>query len=228
VGDLNVDAVRAALQQGFADWAGGVEHVRVPNPLVPRPAQRLILETPDKQNATMAIQFSLPLSDNDPDYPALMLANHLLGGGGSSRLWSRVRESEGLSYDVRSGIGWSPFEPHSEWTASAIFAPQNRDKVEAAVREEIARALQGGFTAAELAQGQRGLLSFRQLGRAQDAGLAAALASNLYIGRTFLRSAEVDAAIAALTLDQVNAALRKYLQPDRFVSGYAGDFKSGN
>ncbi len=70
------------------------------------------------------------------------------------------------------------------------------------------------------------MLSFRQLGRAQDAGLAAALASNLYIGRTFLRSAEVDAAIASLTLDQVNAALRKYLKPDRFVSGYAGDFKA--
>ncbi len=89
--------------------------------------------------------------------------------------------------------------------------------------------MKDGFTAAELAEGQRGLLSFRQLSRAQDGGLTAALANNLYLGRTLLRkSAEVDAALAALTLDQVNAALRKYVKPDQFVSGFAGDFKAGN
>jgi zinc protease len=153
-----------------------------------------------------------------------MMANHLLGGGGNSRLWKRIREKEGLSYSVYSGVGWNPWEPNSAWNAGAIFAPQNRAKVEAAFREELDRALKEGFTAAELAEGQRGLLSYRRLGRAQDASLASALLSNLSLGRTFAKSAEVDAALGALTLDQVNAALRKYLLPERFVSGYAGDF----
>ena len=40
-----------------------------------------------------------------------MMANYLLGGGGNSRLWKRIRETRGLSYDVRSGIGWNSFEP---------------------------------------------------------------------------------------------------------------------
>ncbi len=228
VGDFDVAAVRAALQAGFGDWNKGAPYTRIPQPLVPRPAQRMLLETPDKQNATMGAQLGLPLSDNDPDYAALMMANHLLGAGGSSRLWRRIREGEGLSYDVRSGIGWGSLEPNSQWTASAIFAPQNRAKVEAAFKEELDRALKDGFTASELAEGQRGLLSFRQLGRAQDGGLTAALANNLYLGRTFAKSAEVDAALSALTLDQVNAALRKYIKPDQFVSGYAGDFKGRN
>jgi zinc protease len=52
-----------------------------------------------------------------------------------------------------------------------------------------------------------------------------ALARNLDLGRTFARSAEVDAQLQALTLDQVNAALRKYIDPARFVVGVAGDFK---
>ena len=52
-----------------------------------------------------------------------------------------------------------------------------------------------------------------------------ALANNLYLDRTFAVSARVDAALAALTLDAVNAALRKYLQPANFVAAYAGDFK---
>jgi len=225
VGDIDVPALKKALQAAFANWKGGEPFTRVPDPLVVVPPERLMLSTPDKQNATMRVQLPLPLSDKDADYAALTMANYLLGSGGSSRLWKRIREVEGLSYDVRSSIGWNNFEAHSQWTASAIFAPQNQPKVEAAFREELARALKDGFTAQELAEGQRGLLSFRRLSRAQDATVAGALASNLYIGRTFARAAEVDAQLQALTLEQVNAALRRHLKPENFVYGFAGDFK---
>lgn len=225
VGDIDVAALKKALQAAFADWKGGEPFTRVPDPLVVVPPERLMLSTPDKQNATMRVKLPLPLSDKDADYAALTMANYLLGSGGSSRLWKRIREVEGLSYDVRSSIGWNNFEAHSQWTASAIFAPQNQPKVEAAFREELARALKDGFTAQELAEGQRGLLSFRRLSRAQDATVAGALAGNLYIGRTFARAAEVDAQLQALTLEQVNAALRRHLKPENFVYGFAGDFK---
>jgi zinc protease len=126
---------------------------------------------------------------------------------------------------VGSRISWSSIERHSEWTANAIFAPQNRAKVEAAFREEVARALKDGFSAQEVAEGQRGLLSFRRLSRAQDGTVAAGLSNNLYLGRTFAISAKVDAALAALTPAQVNAALRKHLHPESFVLVFAGDFK---
>ena len=85
--------------------------------------------------------------------------------------------------------------------------------------------MKDGFTAQELAEGKTSLLNFRRLARAQDAGLAGALANNLYLGRTFAYSGQIDAAIASLKLEQVNAALRKYLKPDDFVLAFAGDFK---
>ncbi|WP_418315257.1 M16 family metallopeptidase [Piscinibacter sakaiensis] len=225
VGDLDVAAVREALRAGFADWTSGADYTRIPRPLVDRPAERMLLNTPDKQNANMAVQLGLPISDTHPDHVALMMANHLLGAGGNSRLWKRIRETDGLSYDVRSGVAWGSLDKRSDWMASAIFAPQNRAKVEAAFREELERALKEGFTAAELQEGQRGLLSFRQLSRAQDGWLTSALANHVYLDRTFARDAEIDAALAKLTLEQVNAALRKYIRPDQFVSGFAGDFK---
>jgi len=225
VGDFDAAAVRTALTQGFGNWRKAEPFARIPDPLVPVPAARLVLNTPDKQNATMSVQQALPLSDRDADYPALMLANHLLGGGGDSRLWNRIRERDGLSYSVYSGIQWHPQEAHSAWAATAIFAPQNRDKVESAFREEIDRALKQGFTQAEFESGKRGLLSFRRLGRAQDARLAAGWVSNLYLERDFAVSARVDAQLETLTLAQVNAALRRYLQPAQFVLGFAGDFK---
>ncbi|CAG1018552.1 zinc protease [Burkholderiaceae bacterium] len=226
VGDLDVAAVRQALQSAFGDWDSGVAYTRVPRPLVPSKPERLMLPVPDNQNATMMVRHAFPLSDNDADYPAFMMANYLLGSGGNSRLWKRIREGEGLSYDVRSQVEWSGVEQHSTWIASAIFAPQNQAKVEAAFKEELARALKDGFTAQELAEGQRGLLNYRRLSRAQDPAIAGAWARNLYLGRTFEISVKVDAALARLTVAEVNAALRKYLLPEQLVSVFAGDFKN--
>jgi zinc protease len=224
-GDLDVAAVRTALESAFGGWKEAAPYVRVPQPLLPAKPGRLQLPTPDKQNATMLVRLDVPLSDNDADYPALAMANYLFGSGGNSRLWRRIREAEGLSYDVRSTVSWGNHEPHSVWQASAIFAPQNLSKVEAAFKQELARAQKDGFTAQELAEGKRGLLAFRSLSRAQDGNLASALTSNLDLGRTFALAAKVDAAIGALTLEQVNAALRTYVKPEQFSAAVAGDFK---
>ncbi len=224
-GDIDVPALQRALQSGFGDWNAGEPFTRVPQPLLAGKGETLRLVTPDKQNADLRARLPMPLSDLDADYPALTLANYLLGSGGSSRLWKRIRETDGLSYSVGSQIAWNNFEPNSNWLASAIFAPQNRAKVESALREEIAAALKDGFSAQEIDAGRSGLLNFRRLSRAQDDVLASQLASNLYLERTFEISAKVDAALAALTPEQVNAALRKYLKPEAIDMVFAGDFK---
>jgi len=224
-GDMDVAAVQKALAAAFGDWKAASAYTRVTTPLVGVSPERFMIRTPDKQNATMAVRLALPLTDNDADYAAFMLANRMLGQDGSSRLWKRVREAEGLSYDVGSGVAWSSHEPNSMWQAWAIFAPQNQVRVEAAFREEVARALKDGFTQRELDAARKGLLSARQLARAQDTVLASALNNNLYLDRTFAVSQKVDDAIAAATLASVNAALRKYLKPDQFVFAFGGDFK---
>ncbi len=224
-GDMDVAAVRAALTSAFGEWSSKSAFTRVPLPLVAANPERFVIRTPDKQNAVMLMRLPLAVMDTDADYPLLMLANRMLGQGGSSRLWIRVRDKAGLSYDVGTGVGWNQHERNSIWEGSAIFAPQNLAKVESAFGEEIARALRDGFTQRELDEGKRGLLSSRQLARSQDPNLAAALANNLYVGRTFAVSQAVDEAIARATLADVNAALRKHLKPDRFVTAVGGDFK---
>jgi len=225
VGDMDVAAVNKALAQAFGDWRGQQAYSRIEHPFIDVAPVQFRLPTPDKQNAAMSVVLPIALSDHEPDYPAFMLANHLLGAGGDSRLWNRIREKEGLSYNVYSTVQWNSIEPNSQWVAAAIFAPQNRDKVERAFREEIDRVLAQGFTQAEFESGKKGLLNFRSLSRAQDARLAAGWASNLYLERDFSLAAKVDEALKNLTLDKVNQALRRYLKPDQFVLGSAGDFK---
>ena len=229
VGDMDVAAVKQALQAAFGNWrqpaAGPQPYVRLPQPLVAVETKRFYERTPDKANANLAGQMALPLSDRHPDYAALSVANYIFGQGGNSRLWRRIREAEGLSYDVRASLAWSSIEDHTTFAVSAIFAPQNQPKVEAALQQELARSLKDGFTQAELDDARAGLLNSRRLSRAQDGGVAGALLSNLFLGRTFAVSQATDDAIARLTLAQINAAWRQHITPQRLVLAWAGDFK---
>ena len=225
VGDLDVAQVKAAVSSAFGDWNSASSYTRVPNPLVTVKPARFVFKTPDKPNAFMQVEQALAVSDNDPDYAALMLANFMLGQGGSSRLWVRIREQGGLSYDVRSAVDWNNYEQNSAWKATAIFAPQNSARVESALREELNRVLKDGFDEKELADARQSLLGFRRLSRAQDANLAGGIATNLRLARSFAISQKVDDQIAASSLEQVNAALRKHLTPASFVFGFGGDFK---
>lgn len=228
-GDVDTAATKAALQAAFAAWrqpaSGAQAYVRLPQPLVAAAAQRFVERTPDKANAHMQGQLALPLSDRHPDFAALMVANHIFGRPGNSRLWKRIRESEGLSYDVRSSLAWSSIDDNTGFNLSAIFAPQNQPKVEAALQEELARSLKDGYTQAELDEARTGLLNSRRLGRAQDGAVAGALASNLFLGRSFAFAQQTDDAIAKLTLEQVNAAWRRHIKPQQLVLAWGGDFK---
>jgi zinc protease len=221
--------VRRALDSAFGNWrqpsAGAMPYARVPEPLLQPKPERFVLLTPDKQNANLRTALQLPISDDHADYPALLLANRMFGLGTASRLWVRVRERGGLSYDVRSVIDWNDEAPNSLWSVSAIFAPQNRAQVEAAVQEVMSGTREAGFTQPELDQNRAGLLNQRRLARAQDAAVAAQLAQNLHMKRTFALSQRVDAAIEKLTLAEVNAALRKYIDPARWSIAWGGDFK---
>jgi zinc protease len=225
VGDFDPEALKAAVQRAFGGWAPAVPYERVPYPALAVPPARLSFNTPDKQNASLLVVQPVPLKEGDADYPALSMANYLLGSGANSRLWKRIRNQDGLSYDVYSFVGWDAYGTNSWWNAGAIFAPAARAKVEAAFKQEVERALKDGFTAQELAEGKRALLNYRTLSRAQDGSVADSWVRNLDLGRTFAFSGQIDDKLKALTVAQVNEALRKYIDPSRFVLGVAGDFK---
>ena len=229
VGDFDAAAVTLALERALGNWrqpaAGAIAYTRVPQPLVAVAPARLVEITRDKPNANLLGGMALPLNDLHADFPALMLADHIFGAGGSSRLWKRVRETDGLSYDVNAGVNWNSFDANSGWRVSAIFAPQNQPRVESAFNEELARALKDGFTQQEVDQARTGLLKSRQLNRAQDDILRSVLANNLERQRTFALSQRIDDALVALTLAQVNAAWRRYIEPSKLVMVWGGDFK---
>ena len=105
-----------------------------------------------------------------------------------------------------------------------MYAPQNAAKLEAGFKEEIARMLKDGFTAEEVEAAKKGYLQSRPFSRAQDAELMRKLTALAYTGRTLSWDAEFEKKIAALTPDQINAAMRRYIDPAKITIVKAGDF----
>src|SRR5262249_29530348 len=149
---------------------------------------------------------------------------HARRGFLNSRLATRIREKDGLSYGVGSSMTASAQDKNGMFTANAIYAPQNVTKLEAAFKEEIARVLKDGFTDDEVAAAKSGYLQSRQVSRSQDAELAGKLASYRFPGRTLAWDADFEKKIAALTREQIVQALRRFIHPAKLTIVKAGDF----
>jgi zinc protease len=225
VGDFDQAQVQKVIADEFGTWKSAKPFTRIASPYIPVKPEKKSTETPDKANAMFVAGMNMPLQDTDPDYPALIIANYMLGGGIlNSRLATRIRQKEGLSYSVASQFSASPLDKAGTFMSYAIYAPQNAEKLEAAFKEEIERAVKEGFTADELKTAKSGYLQSRQVGRAQDAGLAASLANNLYLNRTMQWDADFEKSIEALTPEKVKAAMQKYIDYNKFSMVKAGDF----
>jgi zinc protease len=225
VGDFDDKAIAKLAGDLFNGWQSKTPYARLVAKFNDVAAVNKVIETPDKTNAIFLAGMNLPLRDDDPDYPALMLGNWMLGGSGlSARLTARIRGKEGLSYGVGSDLQAGTFDKAGNFTVFAIYAPQNAAKLEAAFKEEMARALKDGFTPEEVAAGKSGLLQAREADRAQDPSLARRLATYAYLGRTMVWSADLEKKVAALTPEQIVAALRKHIDPAKFSIVKAGDF----
>jgi zinc protease len=224
VGDFDPVAAGKTIADSFNGWNSQVAYARITNSNADKAALHQHINTPDKENGYYEARLNLDLNVDDPDYPALEVANYIFGGGAlKSRLMDRIRQKDGLSYGGGSGIGAGEIDRAGGFGIGAIAAPQNLGKLEAAIRDELERARKGGFTAAELAGAKSGLLQQRLQNRSKDDVLAAGWTRNLFLGRSYAWSLAFENKVKALTVEQVNAAFRKAIDAGKLSIVTAGD-----
>jgi zinc protease len=226
VGDFDPQEVIAQVGDLLKDWKAGTPYERIAHPAVPGvKGERIVIDTPDKANAVYLAAESLARNDSDPDHAALEIADFLFGGGSlSSRLGNRVRQKEGLSYGVGSHYTADSLDKSARFMVFAICNPANIGKVDRAIQEELDNLLTRGVEEKELAEAKAAYLKAARVQRSNDRGLAAMLDSELYAGRTSAYYADLEKKVAALTVDEVNAALKKAMDPKRLIIIEAGDF----
>ena len=224
VGDFDSDAVKTQLNQLFGDWTSPKNFTRLKAETKTPKAEAIQLEAPDKANAFFLAGLPLALQDTQPEFVPLMLANRVLGGGVKSRLFDRLRQKDGISYGAGSDLSVSNFDPSGMWVLYAIYAPQNLAKLKASVQEELVKFAKEGISAEELADAKKSILEERKIARAQDGALASGHVAQTFANRTMAYSEKSDALVEATTLAEVNSAIRKALDPAKFLYVYAGDF----
>jgi zinc protease len=225
VGDFDATATVDHLGKLFSGWRSQMPYAHVAAVYTPVAASRQTVETPDKPNAFLVAGHNFPIRDADADYPAIELANYLMGGGMlASRLVARVRAKESLSYMAATSLSVQTQDRVAQFIALAIQSPANADKVERAFVEEIERATRDGFTADEVAQGKTGYLQARQVARSQDGPLATSLANLLLNDRTMAWEADLEAKVQALTAEQVTTAFRRHIDARKLTVVKAGSF----
>ena len=228
VGDFDPDAVTAQLGKLFAGWKSPSHYARVGNSYQKLTPVTEAFQTPDKANAMWIAGMTFPMIDTDPDYAAMTMASYIFGGSGmNSRLFARIRDKEGLSYGVGGSFSIATGEDRDRATfySYAICAPENAPKVEATFKEELAKMLNDGFAAEELAAAKKSWLQAQQVSRAQDANLASLLTNQRFWERTLAFDIELEKQIQALTPEQIKIAVKKHIDPSQLSFFRAGDFQ---
>jgi zinc protease len=229
VGQFDKDAVLKEAEELLGNWKASMKYGRILTSYHKVAPANQKIETPDKENSIAIAAELVKMTDEDTDYPAMIMANYMLGAGGlSARLPDRIRNKEGLSYSVGTQFSAPIKDDGGEFLAFAISNPQNAPKVEVSMKDEITKTEQNGFNADELAAAKKAWLQERVLHRSQDVSLAGLLASNERWGRNMQFDQELDNKVAALTPEQVTAALRKAIDLEALVYIKAGDFKKAN
>jgi zinc protease len=224
VGDFDAKETQKLITDLFGNWKSERPAARLTELYKAAPGLSKSFNTPDKANAIYIAAMNVKVGQRDPDFPALELANYIFGGGAlNSRLADRIRQKDGLSYSVGSTIHVDPLDPAGSFMAFAICNPSNLAKLDVAFKDEIAKALKDGFTPAEVAAAKKAWLQTRQVSRAQDRTLANQLAAYFDYNRTLAWDAELENKVAALTPDDLAAAMRRHISAANLTIFEAGD-----
>ncbi|MEZ4948706.1 MAG: pitrilysin family protein [Saprospiraceae bacterium] len=226
VGDFDASELEKKIEGDLVAWKSPSKYERVKDQYFDVKPENKSINTPDKANAMFFAGQPVQMKDSDPDYPAMVLGNFILGGGFlNSRLATRIRQKEGLSYGVGSWFYANAMDEVGQFGSYAIYAPENVEKLEAAYREEIEKVLSEGFTDKEVEDAKNGWLQSQIVNRSQDSRLAGTLSSNLFLGRDLMWDQKLEEKVKNLTAEEINAAFKKHIDLDKFVFVKAGDFE---
>ena len=184
------------------------------------------IETPDKANAEFLAGERFQLSQNDPDYPAIVLASYMFGEPITSRISDRIRNREGLSYGANARITVPAEGDAAMLSGTVSLNPGVGPKVEASFMDELKKVYDTGFTAAEVDAAKKAYADARMIGRSTDAALLNLMVSHAQLNRPLKWDADLEAKIQALSVAEINAAFRRHIDPNGVSIVKAGDFKA--
>ncbi len=225
VGDFDLNVAKNLLEELFGTWESSVKFKPVYSDIVDLDVINKDIETPEKANAFFFGRQKFKFDPDHKDYPALVMGFYLLGNGFQSRLVKRIREQDGLSYGVGGSFEAHPVSKIGTFNAYAIYAPQNRDKLEKAFNEEIEKVSTQGYSEEEVASGIKSWLDMQEVNqRSQDNFIVRHLSLYMEWGKDLFWDKKLEQNVSKLSAADVNTVMTKYLNISQISVVKAGDF----
>jgi zinc protease len=225
VGDLDLPALTGEIEHAFGGWTGGKAVVRAAQPAAALGGGVQDVSMDGKTSVSVVLGQPSSLHYNAPDYQALRLATAILGSGFTGRLMANVRDKEGLTYGVGAGLNNDAFND-GDWRIVATFAPGLLDKGIASTQRQLKLWYDAGVTPAEVSARKSNLVGAFKVDLATTGGMAGTLLNAVNRGYDANWLDDFPVEVNALTNDQVNASIKKYLNPESMVMVKAGTFSA--
>ncbi|HEY7437509.1 MAG TPA: pitrilysin family protein [Methylomirabilota bacterium] len=206
-GDVDTRFVMAEAARLFGDAPAGPEETEPTLPAATARADRTVIVKPSAQAQVLAAFLAPPASH--PDYAAMKVLATALGGGMAGRLFTEVRDRQGLAYST-GGAYPSRLGPGVLFTQVGT-APANQARAEAAMLGELERIRREALTPTELTRAKGYLLGQFALDRRTNARLAwyDGFFESLGVGPGFAE--RYARAVEAVSVEDVQRVAQAYL-----------------
>lgn len=150
IGDVDTKAVKKLVKKHFNSWEKGAQVLtNWKNPVASNEVTINFIDMPNAVQSEVSVQNVVNLQMKDPDYLPTLMANRILGGGGSARLFQNLREDKAYTYGSYSSIGNSKYVP-SRFRAYASVRNAVTDSAAVQILEEIQKITSEPVTQKEL------------------------------------------------------------------------------
>jgi len=229
IGNVDKEMLTGFFEKYFGNFKSKLPYTKISNPHALNKSVNENINTPDKKNAFTLGSLSFPLSNYDEDYAAVQIAGTIFGGGFlNSRIASRLRQKDGVSYGAGAGVNvdGDKNDKNSVLFVYAIYAPENFDKVQLGFKEETERYINDGITEEELKNAIKGWVQAQNVSRAKDNELSNVINNNIFYNRDMNFHKNIEEQVKLLTVEKVNTVIKKYFKTfDQWSVVNAGEFK---
>jgi zinc protease len=224
VGDVTAPVVEADVTHAFAGWSGGQDYLHPAAPAGPTRAEVVTVPLADKPSVSMVLGQGTGLRYRDADALALRVGTAILGHGFTGRLMGTVRDKEGLTYNIGAGTSQDTITDGS-FQVYASFAPALLDKGLASTRHVLQQWWSEGVTEEEVADHKQGMIGGYFVGLATTGGLAGTIIATIQRGYGLDWLDGYPVAVKAITRAEIDAAIKRHLDPASMVLVEAGSIK---
>jgi zinc protease len=222
IGDISPEEAKAVFEKWFGSWKNVGPKPPVKLPAVPaNPPSAANVPDPSAVQDSVELAEEIGINRFHPDYYALQLGDHVLGGGFyATRLYRDLRQKAGYVYNVDNNLRAS--ETRATYSVTYGCDPENVSKARLLVERDLAAMRTENVSPAELQQAKALLLRQIILSESSEDAVAGGFVARALVGLPLDEPFRAAQRYYSLSADNVRAAFAKWIRPETFVQVVRG------